>query len=99
LLYSISLHITHNKLINIQQASLVKDPAVSVNRIIWSPDGTLFGKMRWFNQCFCCPFDGFNSDVFIILIGVAYSRHIVQIYSYNGGDDIRQHLEVWLHVS
>jgi hypothetical protein len=46
LLYSISLHITHNKLINIQQASLVKDPAVSVNRIIWSPDGTLFGKMR-----------------------------------------------------
>ncbi|ONL96162.1 topless-related2 [Zea mays] len=54
------------------QAALVKDPAVSVNRIIWSPDGTLFG--------------------------VAYSRHIVQIYSYNGGDDIRQHLEIDAHV-
>lgn len=26
------------------QASLVKDPGVSVNRVIWSPDGTLFGK-------------------------------------------------------
>uniref|UniRef100_A0A804R901 CTLH domain-containing protein n=2 Tax=Zea mays TaxID=4577 RepID=A0A804R901_MAIZE len=56
----------------ILQASLVKDPAVSVNRIIWSPDGTLFG--------------------------VAYSRHIVQIYSYNGGDDIRQHLEIDAHI-
>ncbi|MED6123342.1 RNA polymerase II associated Paf1 complex subunit Tpr1 [Stylosanthes scabra] len=49
------------------QAALVKDPGVSVNRVIWSPDGALFG--------------------------VAYSRHIVQIYSYNGGDDVRQHLE------
>ncbi|CAL4921817.1 unnamed protein product [Urochloa decumbens] len=54
------------------QASLVKDPTVSVNRIIWSPDGTLFG--------------------------VAYSRHIVQIYSYHGGDDIRQHLEIDAHA-
>ncbi|XP_023158039.2 uncharacterized protein [Zea mays] len=57
-----------SKCIMILQASLVKDPAVSVNHIIWSLDGTLFG--------------------------VAYSRHIVQIYSYNGGDDIRQHSEV-----
>lgn len=54
------------------QAALVKDPGVSVNRIIWSPDGTLFG--------------------------VAYSRHIVQIYSYHGGDDVRQHLEIDAHV-
>ncbi|GJN08436.1 hypothetical protein PR202_ga26352 [Eleusine coracana subsp. coracana] len=54
------------------QASLVKDPTVSVNRIVWSPDGTL--------------------------LGVAYSRHIVQIYSYHGGDDIRQLLEIDAHV-
>ncbi|XP_010250287.1 PREDICTED: protein TOPLESS-like isoform X1 [Nelumbo nucifera] len=54
------------------QAALVKDPSVSVNRIIWSPDGSLFG--------------------------VAYSRHIVQIYSYHGGDDVRQHLEIDAHV-
>ncbi|KAK3011452.1 hypothetical protein RJ639_012750 [Escallonia herrerae] len=54
------------------QAALVKDPGVSVNRVIWSPDGTLYG--------------------------VAYSRHIVQIYSYHGGDDARQHLEIEAHV-
>ncbi|CAN1761625.1 Protein TOPLESS [Linum perenne] len=54
------------------KAALVKDPAVSVNRVIWSPDGNLFG--------------------------VAYSRHIVQIYSYHGGDDVRQHLEIDAHV-
>ncbi|KAJ7951940.1 Protein TOPLESS [Quillaja saponaria] len=54
------------------QAALVKDPGVSVNRVIWSPDGSLFG--------------------------VAYSRHIVQIYSYNNGDDVRQHLEIDAHV-
>ncbi|CAA0827353.1 Protein TOPLESS [Striga hermonthica] len=51
------------------QASLAKDPGVSVNRVIWSPDGSLFG--------------------------VAYSRHLVQIYSYHGNDEMRQHLEVW----
>ncbi|KAK9195499.1 hypothetical protein WN943_003621 [Citrus x changshan-huyou] len=26
--------------------------------------------------------------------GVACSRHIVQIYSYNGGDEVQQHLEI-----
>ena len=26
------------------QAALVKEPVVSVNRVIWSPDGSLFGK-------------------------------------------------------
>ncbi|XP_022632522.1 topless-related protein 4-like isoform X2 [Vigna radiata var. radiata] len=29
------------------------------------------------------------------ILGVAYLRHIVQIYSYHGGDEVRQHLEVW----
>ncbi|KAJ0443530.1 putative transcription factor WD40-like family [Helianthus annuus] len=54
------------------QAALVKDPAISVNRVIWSPDGSLFG--------------------------VAYSRHIVQIYSYHGGYDMRQNVEIDAHV-
>ncbi|KAJ1396726.1 WD40/YVTN repeat-like-containing domain superfamily [Sesbania bispinosa] len=54
------------------QAALVKDPGVSVNRVIWSPDGALFG--------------------------VAYSRHVVQIYSYHGGDEVRQHLEIDAHI-
>ncbi|PKU64367.1 protein TPR3 isoform X1 [Dendrobium catenatum] len=54
------------------QTALVKDPDVSVNRIIWSPDGNLFG--------------------------VAYSKHIVQVYSYHGGNDVRQHFEIDAHV-
>ncbi|KAL6497091.1 hypothetical protein OROGR_029020 [Orobanche gracilis] len=54
------------------QAGLAKDPGVSVNRVIWSPDGSLFG--------------------------VAYSRHLVQIYSYHGNNEIRQHLEIDAHV-
>uniref|UniRef100_A0A7N0ZUU0 CTLH domain-containing protein n=1 Tax=Kalanchoe fedtschenkoi TaxID=63787 RepID=A0A7N0ZUU0_KALFE len=54
------------------QATLAKDPGVSVNRVIWSPDGSLFG--------------------------VAYSKHLVQIYSYHGHDDVRQHLEIDAHV-
>ncbi|XP_024023610.1 topless-related protein 1 [Morus notabilis] len=57
---------------NAFKASLVKDPCVSVNQIMWSPDGSLFG--------------------------VAYSKHIVQLYSYSGGDDIRQQLEIDAHL-
>ncbi|KAK0571561.1 hypothetical protein LWI29_018147 [Acer saccharum] len=54
------------------QASLANDYTASVNRVMWSPDGTLFG--------------------------VAYSKHIVHIYSYHGGDDLRDHLEIDAHV-
>ncbi|KAJ7958799.1 Topless-related protein [Quillaja saponaria] len=54
------------------KASLVKDPCVSVKRILWSPDGSLFG--------------------------VAYSKHMMQLYAYYGGNDIRQHLEIDAHV-
>ncbi|KAH6755196.1 Transducin family protein / WD-40 repeat family protein [Perilla frutescens var. hirtella] len=54
------------------QASLAKDPGVSISRVIWSPDGSLFG--------------------------VAYSRHLVQIYTYHGKNDVRQHLEIDAHV-
>ncbi|KAI6681612.1 hypothetical protein NL676_035493 [Syzygium grande] len=54
------------------QASLANDYTASVNRVMWSPDGTLFG--------------------------VAYSKHMVHIYSYHGGDDIRNHLEIEAHV-
>lgn len=28
------------------QAALANDPGVSVNRVIWSPDGSLFGKLN-----------------------------------------------------
>ncbi|KAH7431915.1 hypothetical protein KP509_08G073000 [Ceratopteris richardii] len=55
---------------NMQQA-LVKDPAVSVNRCVWSPDGNF--------------------------LGVAFSKHVVHIYSYSGGADLRPHLEIDAH--
>ena len=32
--------------------------------------------------------------IFLSASGVAYSKHIVHIYSYQGGDDLRNHLEV-----
>ncbi|XP_068638722.1 topless-related protein 1-like [Aristolochia californica] len=54
------------------QAALLKDPVVSVNRVMWSPDGSLFG--------------------------VAYSKNIVHVYSYNGRDDLRHHLEIDAHA-
>lgn len=54
------------------QAALVKDPGVSVNRCVWSPDGTF--------------------------LGVALSKHVVHIYSYAGGNDLRQHLEIDAHI-
>ncbi|KAL3745215.1 hypothetical protein ACJRO7_014346 [Eucalyptus globulus] len=54
------------------QASLANDYIASINRVMWSPDGILFG--------------------------VAYSKHMVHIYSHHGGDDIRNHLELEAHV-
>ncbi|XP_050286624.1 topless-related protein 4-like isoform X2 [Quercus robur] len=54
------------------QALLASDYTASVNRVMWSPNGALFG--------------------------VAYLKHIVQIYSYHGGNDLRNHLEIDAHV-
>ncbi|KAA8523000.1 hypothetical protein F0562_009423 [Nyssa sinensis] len=54
------------------QAFLANDYTASINRVIWSPDGTLFG--------------------------VAYSKHIVHIYTYHGGDDLRNQLEIEAHA-
>ncbi|XP_015572516.1 topless-related protein 1 isoform X1 [Ricinus communis] len=54
------------------KASIIKDPCIAVKRILWSPDGSLFG--------------------------VAYSKHMVQLYTYCGGQDIRHHLEIDAHT-
>ncbi|KAL9680409.1 hypothetical protein QQ045_018288 [Rhodiola kirilowii] len=32
------------------------------------------------------------------LVGVAYSKHIVQVFSYHGGEDLKNHLEIDAHV-
>ncbi|XP_021616763.1 topless-related protein 4 isoform X2 [Manihot esculenta] len=54
------------------QASLTNDYTASVNRVVWSPDGSLFG--------------------------VAYSKHIVHLYSYHGSDDVKNYREIEAHV-
>ncbi|OAY31471.1 topless-related protein 4 isoform X2 [Manihot esculenta] len=54
------------------QASLTNDYTVSVNRVAWSPDGSLFG--------------------------VAYSKHLVHLYSYHGSDDVKNYREIEAHV-
>lgn len=54
------------------QTSLASDYSASINRVVWSPDGSLFG--------------------------VAYSKHIVHIYTYHGGDDLKNHLEIEAHA-
>ncbi|TXG62209.1 hypothetical protein EZV62_013572 [Acer yangbiense] len=56
----------------ILKAALNKDPCVSVKRVLWSPDGSLFG--------------------------IAYSKHMVQLYVYYGPSDIRHRLEIDAHV-
>ncbi|KVI06043.1 CTLH, C-terminal LisH motif-containing protein [Cynara cardunculus var. scolymus] len=54
------------------EASLANEYPVSVNRVMWSPDGRL--------------------------LGVAYSKHIVHLYAYRAGNELRDHLEIEAHV-
>ncbi|XP_028798241.1 topless-related protein 1 isoform X2 [Neltuma alba] len=54
------------------KATLVKDPSISVRRILWNSKGSLFG--------------------------VAYSKNMIQLYSYHDTNDIRPHLEIEAHV-
>ncbi|KAG6523200.1 hypothetical protein ZIOFF_013053 [Zingiber officinale] len=54
------------------QASLTNDATVSVNRCLWSPEGSI--------------------------LGVAFSKHLVQIYAFNLNEELRQHLEIDAHI-
>ncbi|KAH7687231.1 YVTN repeat-like/Quinoprotein amine dehydrogenase protein [Dioscorea alata] len=54
------------------QAALVKDATISVNRCLWSPDGSV--------------------------LGVAFSKHIVQTYGYSPNGDLRQQQEIDAHT-
>ncbi|KAG6472557.1 hypothetical protein ZIOFF_070023 [Zingiber officinale] len=53
-------------------ASLTNDATVSVNRCLWSPEGSI--------------------------LGVAFSKHLVQIYAFNLNEELRQHLEIDAHI-
>ncbi|XP_020240735.1 protein TPR2-like [Asparagus officinalis] len=54
------------------QAALMKDATISVNRCLWSPDGSV--------------------------IGVAFSKHLIQTYAYIPNGELRQQLEIDAHV-
>lgn len=54
------------------QTTLMKDATVSVNRCLWSPDGSI--------------------------LGVAFSKHIVQTYAFVANGDLRPLLEIDAHV-
>ncbi|XP_042420802.1 protein TOPLESS-RELATED PROTEIN 2-like isoform X1 [Zingiber officinale] len=54
------------------QAAFMKDVTVSVNRCLWSPDGSI--------------------------LGVAFSKHIVQTYVFSLNGEFRQQLEIDAHV-
>ncbi|KAL9272468.1 Topless-related protein [Drosera capensis] len=71
------------------QASLTSDYTASINRVMWIPDGTLFGEELYSCPIFCTVID-FDQ-------GVAYSKHIVHIYSYSA-NDLKNHLEIEAHV-
>lgn len=75
---------------------------MSINRVVWSPDGLLFGMVWifWLVELLI------SSEVTLLMrvtdysflalfttVGVAYSKHLVQIYSYHV-EDLRNHLEV-----
>jgi hypothetical protein len=54
------------------QAALMKDAAISVNRCLWSPDGSI--------------------------LGVAFSKHIVQTYAFVLNGELRQQAEIDAHI-
>ncbi|KAG6537079.1 hypothetical protein ZIOFF_002160 [Zingiber officinale] len=54
------------------QAALMKDTTVSVNRCLWSADGSI--------------------------LGVAFSKHIVQTYGFTLNGELRQQLEIDAHA-
>ncbi|XP_065050198.1 protein TOPLESS-RELATED PROTEIN 2-like [Musa acuminata AAA Group] len=54
------------------QAALMKDAIISVNRCLWSPDGSI--------------------------LGVAFSKHLVQTYTFSLNGELRQQSEIDAHV-
>ncbi|KAM7265097.1 hypothetical protein ACFE04_002780 [Oxalis oulophora] len=92
------------------QASLSNNYTASVNRVLWCPDGTLLGE-NFFPLSFAALNKKvILLEIFGELVakcgayfnltnpGVAFSKHIVQLYSYTGGDGLRNHLEIEAHA-
>ncbi|XP_071737370.1 protein TOPLESS-RELATED PROTEIN 2-like isoform X2 [Rutidosis leptorrhynchoides] len=84
------------------QTTLAKDAAVSVNRCIWGPDGSILGITEIPLCSKSCRYHLIILFRFVvnfsIVVGVSFSKHIVQIYTYNHGGEMRHHLEIDAHV-
>ncbi|XP_058077196.1 protein TPR1 isoform X2 [Magnolia sinica] len=87
------------------QAAIGKDPSISISRVTWSPDGSLMGM---------CPlYSGLgrvllifmyillmktNEHSYFLVSGIAFTKHLIHLYAYQGTNDLRQHLEIDAHV-
>lgn len=101
------------------QSAIQKDASVSVCRVRWNHEGTLFGDLKYHsfslwikkniaNCSSMCSTDWIEAEslfwkfaikkswhlFFNFFAGVAYSKHIVQLFSYHGRDEIIKHREV-----
>ncbi|KAL2515232.1 Uncharacterized protein Fot_29203 [Forsythia ovata] len=54
-------------------------------------NGQTIKRIRWHTSL------GYGYTCFYCDPSVAYSKHIVHIYAYHGGDDLRNHLEIDAH--
>lgn len=78
---------------------MLNDAAISVNRCVWGPDGLMLGKYMNYEPL---SLNEIRSTFYITLmflsdfvcLGVAFSKHIVHLYTYNPTGELRQHLEV-----
>jgi hypothetical protein len=52
----------------------VKDPAVSVNRTMWSPDGTLLGELTSSTTLFCLISAGCHLQLHVAITFYRYYR-------------------------
>lgn len=80
------------------QMALMKSAIISVNRCVWSPDGSMLGK----DFFLVTSLHNINRRAFLILLlenpGVAFSKHIVHVYTCDRGK-LRQHFEVSIMFS
>ncbi|XP_044482412.1 topless-related protein 3-like isoform X6 [Mangifera indica] len=78
------------------QASIVKDAQISVSRVAWSPDGNFVG------MCHLMRITHFEMPSLyltgFLAAGAAFTKHLIQLYTYAGSNELRQHLQIDAHV-
>jgi len=80
------------------QALIAKETPISVTRVAWSPDGNFIGKlpvMHCWILIVCCLWSLVSVSY---CAGVAFTKHLIQLYAFSGPNDLRQHTEVSILV-